>query len=192
SLGLCEEGLGNLAEAEKAYRQAIALMPNHAVAHCSLGMLLARQGRLTDSLTELRLGDELGSKQPGWNQPSAKWVRLVERMSELDAKLPRVLDGQVKPANTAELLDLARLCVCFKNLHVTGLRFYEQAFAEQPASAEKEDQYHRYYAACAAALAGCGQGKDIEALGDVERARLRQQALSWLRADLKAWTQRVD
>jgi hypothetical protein len=43
----------------------------------------------------------------------------------------------------------------------------------------------------AASLAG-GQGKDADQLDDKERARLRRQALGWLRADLAAWTQVVD
>jgi hypothetical protein len=37
--------------------------------------------------------------------------------------------------------------------------------------------------ACCAALAGFGQGSDAPA-GEAERARLRAQALAWLRADL--------
>src|SRR5262249_13062402 len=45
----------------------------------------------------------------------------------------------------------------------------------------------RYNAACAAALAGCGQGNDAAKLDDKERSRLRKQALEWLRADLAAW-----
>jgi hypothetical protein len=45
---------------------------------------------------------------------------------------------------------------------------------------------HRYSAACAAALAGCGRGKDAHTLNAKERARLLQQALAWLRADLAA------
>jgi hypothetical protein len=46
---------------------------------------------------------------------------------------------------------------------------------------------HRYNAACSAALAGCGKGADAGSLDDKERARLRRQALDWLRADLAAW-----
>ena len=45
---------------------------------------------------------------------------------------------------------------------------------------------HRYNAACAAALAGCGQGQDAAGLDEKERARLRKQALDWLHADLGA------
>ncbi len=45
----------------------------------------------------------------------------------------------------------------------------------------------RYNAACAAALAGGGQGQDAGRLSDQERAGLRKQALDCLRADLRAW-----
>jgi eukaryotic-like serine/threonine-protein kinase len=50
---------------------------------------------------------------------------------------------------------------------------------------------HRYNAACVAALAGCGQGKDADTLDDKERARLRKQAVEWLRADLAHWTKQA-
>ncbi len=45
----------------------------------------------------------------------------------------------------------------------------------------------RFAVAVAAALAGCGKGEDAAKLDDKERTRLRQQALTWLRADLEAW-----
>jgi hypothetical protein len=44
----------------------------------------------------------------------------------------------------------------------------------------------------AAAFAGCGQGKDADKLSPQERARLRQQALDWLRADVKAYRQLLE
>src|SRR5262249_48397493 len=65
-------------------------------------------------------------------------------------------------------------------------RFYEHAFAGDPTLADNPQAPHRYNAACAAALAGCGQGKDADKLNAKERARLRRQALDWLRADLDA------
>jgi hypothetical protein len=43
-------------------------------------------------------------------------------------------------------------------------------------------QQYRYNAACCAALAAGGQGKDADKLDDKERARLREQACDWLRA----------
>jgi hypothetical protein len=54
--------------------------------------------------------------------------------------------------------------------------------------AEDLDAWHRYNAACAAVLAAAGQDSGAVKLEHKERARLRQQALDWLKADLAAWT----
>jgi hypothetical protein len=50
---------------------------------------------------------------------------------------------------------------------------------------------HRYDAACYAARAAAGRGEDAAKLDDTERARLRKQALDWLRADLALRTQQL-
>jgi hypothetical protein len=50
---------------------------------------------------------------------------------------------------------------------------------------------HRYHAARAAAEAGCGKGDDAVNLDETERARLRRQALDWLRADFVIWSKRA-
>src|SRR5262249_10142561 len=69
---------------------------------------------------------------------------------------------------------------------------FSAAFTKQPALAEDVETWDRYKAAGAAALAGCGQGKDAVGLTANERANWRRQALDWLRADLKAWGQLLD
>ena len=43
-----------------------------------------------------------------------------------------------------------------------------------------------------AASAGCGRGKDASNLDDEERARLRDQARQWLRAEVAAWGKKLD
>jgi hypothetical protein len=75
---------------------------------------------------------------------------------------------------------------------VSATRFYQEAFASDPKLAENVRAGQRYSAAFSAALAGCGQGKDADKLEAKERARLRQQALDWLRADLKAYRQLME
>ncbi len=45
----------------------------------------------------------------------------------------------------------------------------------------------RYNAACSAALAAAGKGKDDPSPDDATRVVLRRQALGWLRSDLAAW-----
>jgi tetratricopeptide (TPR) repeat protein len=183
---------GKLAEAEAAYRQALKHQPDFAEAHCNLGLLLSRQGRFADALAELKRGHALGSKNPLWTDPSAQWVRQAERLSALNAKLTQVLNRQVQLADAAERLELAEFCLSQKQFPTAALRFYEEAFAAEPALADDLQRQHRYNAACAAALGSCGRGKDAGALGDGERTRLRRQALAWLRADLKTYGQQLD
>jgi eukaryotic-like serine/threonine-protein kinase len=75
----------------------------------------------------------------------------------------------------------------FKKQYAIAARFYADAVAAQPKLADNLITQRRCNAACAAALAGCGQGVDADKLDAKERLRLRQQALDWLRADLAAW-----
>jgi serine/threonine-protein kinase len=173
-------------EAEAAYRQAIHLKPDYARAHCDLGYTLRYQGRFVESLEAYRLGHALGRKIPGWRSPSAQWVRNAERLVELDAKLPAILAGDVEPATTAERLGLAILCRA-KRFHGAAARFAADAFADEPQFASDLTMQHRYHAACSAALASAGKTEDAGKLTEKDRAGLRQQALEWLRADLKLY-----
>jgi tetratricopeptide (TPR) repeat protein len=148
---------------------------------------LQRQGDFAKALEELRRGHAIGSKNPSWRYPSTQWLRQCQRLLELDGGLPDFLTGKATPANAGERIELAELCA-FKRLNRGALRFYEDAFAAQPTLLAG----HRYNAACAAALAGCGRGKDTVKLDDKERARLRRRALDWLCADLEAQGRLLD
>jgi tetratricopeptide (TPR) repeat protein len=180
---------GKLDEAAAAYRKAIALMPDYAEAHCNLGEVLAQQGAFCQALEECRRGHELGSRRPGWPYPSAQWVRQCERLVELDGKLPGFLERKARPASAAERIELAGLCI-LKHRDGAAAHFYEEAFAEQPKLAEALNA-HRYNAACAAARVGWGQDKEADKLEEKEKARLRGQALAWLRADLASWAREM-
>jgi serine/threonine-protein kinase len=103
-------------------------------------------------------------------------------------KLPAILQGKAKPADAGERIALAQFCQQIKQYYIAAARFYAEAFAEQPRLAEDLPAWHRYNAACVAALAAAGQGKGADKLDDKQRARLREHALDWLRADLAAWT----
>jgi hypothetical protein len=74
-----------------------------------------------------------------------------------------------------------------REVHASAPLF--ETFAQQVAATEDRSAQHRYNASCAAALAGCGRGKEAAALGDKERRRLRRQARDWLQSDLHAWRQ---
>jgi serine/threonine-protein kinase len=120
-------------------------------------------------------------------QLGTRQLRQCERWLALEERLPALLPGQAKPAGAAERLALAQLCLRYKQLYAAAARFSAEAFAENPALASDLKAGHRYSAARAAALAGCGRGADAAALDGQERSRLRRQAMAWLRADLAAW-----
>src|SRR5262249_28702080 len=111
--------------------------------------------------------------------------RLCERLTILDARLAAVLRGTEKPANAAEQMEFTRLCILKKHF-AAAARFFRDTFAADPKLTE-DVPGNRYDAACAAALAGCGHGRDVDRLDDKERARWRRQALNWLRQDLAWW-----
>jgi serine/threonine-protein kinase len=186
SLGNVLVQLGELAEAVECQQRALQLRPDYAEAHVNLGMAYRAQGRFAESLASLRRGHELGSKA-GWRHPSATWVRVAERLLELDKRLPLVLWGAEQVTNPSEQLEFAELCY-WKQLFGVAAGFYDAAFAMQPELATKRNPVHRYKAAQAAALAGCGQGKDDPPLDEAARARWRGKALDWLTAELAMWT----
>src|SRR5581483_3107864 len=112
-------------------------------------------------------------------------VRECERLVELDRLLPRALRGDAEPASAAETLELASLCqLPCKRLHATAAHLYADAFTAQPQFAADLESFHRYNAACSAALAAAGQAEDAKLLPDKVTNKLRRQALQWLRADL--------
>jgi tetratricopeptide (TPR) repeat protein len=193
NLGHALADLGRLDEALAEYRETIWLSKDDAEAHCNLGCLLDMKGQFAEALVYLRRGHELGSRNPRWRYPSAEWVKDCERQLELDGKLPAILSGQRQPADIAERLALAQLCQrqC-KKRYAAAARFYGAAFAEKPQLAHDLGLQHRYKAACAAALAGCGQGEDAAKLDTNEHVGLRKQASNWLRADLQAYRQLLD
>jgi tetratricopeptide (TPR) repeat protein/serine/threonine protein kinase len=179
-----------LADATIAYRKAIELAPDHPEPHCNLGHTLKEQGRFTEALAAFEKGDELGRRTPGWSYPSAAWVKECKSLIALDQKLPGVL--KAADADAAEQIALADLCLRYKKQYRDAATLYDRAFAAQPKLAEELQKGHRYNAARAAALASTGQETDAGMRLADERARLRRQALGWLKADLAAWALQLE
>jgi tetratricopeptide (TPR) repeat protein len=183
NLGNCLRALGRRDEGIAAYRKAIALDDKFAEAHCNLGLALREQGDLAGSLASLTRGHELSRANPKWQYPSEDWVKEGRRLVELDAKLERIAAGKDKPADGAEQIALARLCLEYKRRPAAAARFYRDGFAARPDLAAGQ----RFAATCAAAMAGCGQGDGADVLDEKERPEWRKQALDWLRTDLAVW-----
>src|SRR5205823_9551575 len=82
---------------------------------------------------------------------------------------------------------LAQLGQCqrYKQYHATAVRLVAGAFAAQPVLAADMASAPRYRGASSAVLAASGMGRDPQTPDAGEAARLRAQALDWLRADLE-------
>jgi serine/threonine-protein kinase len=192
NLGNALAGKGRLGEAITEYRHSIKFQPDHAETHCNLGHALRERGDFDKVLTALKRGHELGSKRKDWRYPSAQWVKECERLAGLEKKLPAILKGDARPTDNEERLLLAHMCLEYKKCYLAAVGFFTDAFATLRTLADDVHLPHRYNAACSAALAAAGQGQDAAKLDEKERARLRQQSLIWLRADLTAWGKLLD
>jgi tetratricopeptide (TPR) repeat protein len=189
ALGFVLQTKGDLDGAIAAYRQATILDPKSAPFHNVLGFALQAKGDLEGAVAAYR--------QAIYLDPNAVYIqdnlRAARQMqAELERKLLAFLRGERKP-EPAECLELAFLCQQpWKQQFAHSARLYEAAFAARPELAEDVSKWHRYNAACGAALAAAGQGKDQPPLDDKTRARWRQQALLWLRADLAAHAKQLE
>jgi len=159
--GKPDEAQGKPDEAEAEYRLAIKLDPNYAIAHYNFGVLLDDQDKLDEAAVEYRAAIERHPKEP------LVRYNLGVRLAGLGK-----LDEAAKEYDAAVSL-------------------YAEAFAQKPALAADPASGDRYYAACAAVLAGCDQGVGTVKTDEKERGRWRKQALDWLRADLILWTKKI-
>ena len=178
-------------EAAVEYRAAIRHEPKYAEAHCNLGLALLKLGHPVEALDELHRGHELGIKQPGWNSPSARWVRDCELRIALEPRLSAFLKGGAKPKNAAEALDLATVSDGME-MRAAAARFKAEAFAIDPKLADDRQNWARYNAACAAVVASCGRSKDDPPPDEVAKTKLRRQALEWLKEELSAWSKHLE
>jgi serine/threonine-protein kinase len=190
-LGNTLRNLGKLDEASAAYREAIRLKPDFAEAHCNFGKMLQRRGDYAAALELIRKGHELGTRQPGWRYPSARWVAEVEQLGATAERLPALLKGEYQPKDNAERLALAQMLYDTKRF-AAAARFWAEALDADPKLGDDRQAQYRYNAACAAALAASGKGKDDPPPDEVAKTKLRQRALDWLKAELVAWAKFID
>jgi Flp pilus assembly protein TadD len=191
NLGMALGRQGEHGEAEAAFRKAIALRPAFALAYFNLAHALTQQARFGEALAFAQKGYALLPARDPLRAEARPLLQQCERYKTLDARLPSILRGAAKPANPAEQIELAQLCV-LKKLYAAAAHFYNDAFTEDPKRGEDVPAGHRYNAACVAALAGCAQGQDADRSDDRERTRWRRQALDWLRQDLTWWGKALD
>ena len=139
-----------------------------------------------------RKGHELGSRQAGLAVSLGGMGRPGRAVDwPWPNGLPAILRGEDKPNDNAERLAFAQMAYDRKHF-AAAARLWAEALASDPKLGDDRQTQHRYNAACAAALAAAGQGKDEPPPDDAAKAKLRQQALDWLKAELAAWTKLLE
>jgi serine/threonine-protein kinase len=185
-------------EAEAAYREAIRVGDRflRPLSYLYLARTLTAQGRLEEAVETLRQASaprESGSRRA----VIARELGRAERRLALAPRLPAVLRGDDRPADARDGLELARLSLD-TGRPAAAARLFAAALEADPALAEDLEAVSRYEnpprvdAARAAALAGCGNGRDDPPPDAHARARLRRQALDGFRAEFAAWTKGMD
>ncbi len=173
NLGFALRVQKDLPAAIDAYKKALAIDPNDAEAHFNLDVALLRHGDFALALKSLQRGNA-----------TPALVKHCQQLLALDQKLPGVLQGDA--ANASDLLALADLCQRYKKRYGAAAALFARAFAAEPKRADDLGKAYRYNAACAAVLAAADKGSGADNLDAKEKAGLRQQALTWLQADLAA------
>jgi tetratricopeptide (TPR) repeat protein/tRNA A-37 threonylcarbamoyl transferase component Bud32 len=184
ALGLVLESKGKIEEAIGCFRKAIEVDPASAGGHGALGFALMQQGAFVEAQKSIRRSLALLPPGARLRGSMLELIRQCRQLLAADGKLRTFLAGKGAPADAVmqvQMADVARRP--HHRLYLTSVRLYRDAFAREPSLADA----HRYNAACAAALAGCGQGKDVDRLDEQQRAGLRRQALNWLRVHLTPW-----
>jgi eukaryotic-like serine/threonine-protein kinase len=159
-----------------------------------MAMALHQKGRKDQALRALAeaiVSYDWSAANADSHDPWIAHILRREAESLILPNLPAYLDGKYVPTDNDERLAFVAACE-FKNLRAAEAGLLAAAFAANPMLADDLDTGLRYRAAKAAAVSGCGGGKDGAALSGQQRTRLRRQALAWLRADLAAWSNRLE
>jgi tetratricopeptide (TPR) repeat protein len=185
-LGILLLELGRWHEALAEFSRAVDLDPGKAEPHANLGQVLQEEGRLEEALAAYRRAVALGDKQ------ARPRLQACERLRALRPRLAALIAGQDRPADSAERLTFADLCrQPGPRRYALAASLYADAFRADPRLADDLGAANRRHAAAAAAAAGCGRGRDGAGLDEPRRARLRRQAMNWLRAELALWDRQL-
>jgi tetratricopeptide (TPR) repeat protein len=120
----------------------------------------------------------------------AELVASDTQVKAIDERLMAVLNGAAAKDNV-EKLSLAQYANRTKRF-AAAARLWSEAIQSDPKLAEDRQSQHVYNASCAAALAGCGQGNDEPPPDDSTKAKLREQARTWLGDELRIWKELLE
>ena len=158
--------------------------------HLVLAMAHQRAGRRAEALrsfTHAVLIFDWDPSQAGG--PDAWMYHVVRREAErlVTPNLDALLARRESPRDQDERLVLLAVCESTQRCAMAAA-LYAEVFDAEPGLADHPETGRRYSAACCAARAGHGQGRDAAGASDEQRTLWRRQARTWLKSDLDSWS----
>ena len=130
------------------------------------------------------LAAEVVARRMTLREAADRFRRLDEADTGGPPDLPRL--PRDEQSHREDVLDYVWIVLGHQGQFAAAARWYGEAFTADPRLLAGPADRHLYDAARAAALAGCGQGRDAADLDEESRAEFRRQARDWLRAELEA------
>lgn len=187
NLGALLAQSGQMSAAIVHFQRAGELAPKFGPAFANLATALREEGRFEEALAACRRWLELIPAGDPMQATARAQIENCERLIALDRRLPLVAEGRDEPSTAREWLQVYDLCRQ-KKLYASALRALERAFELEPALTVDVGEFQRFNAACCAALVVAGEGDEGAGSSAEERARCREVAHRWLRAELESLT----
>lgn len=182
SISIVHDKLGHYEKSIEACRAALAISPDLVPAHGVMALVYRNMGDFENARLEfqkvLALTDETDPNR------DFNLARLAEceRFLSIVPRIPEFVAGTVRPVDATETLMLAETCR-HRRQSSDAVRFYREAFADQPSLAENADRQYRFHAARTALLAA---RHETELGNETAASQFRSQAREWLLADVRA------
>ncbi|MGF1580341.1 MAG: tetratricopeptide repeat protein [Gemmataceae bacterium] len=155
-----------------------------------LGLACYQEGKFRKAIGAYKTMQSLLPPGHPLIKQSRQQIKQCEFWLAREKKLPGVLAGREKVSNE-EQLAMAALCSQFTKRYQDAVKLYTDVFKRAPSVGEDLKGQPRYNAARAAALAISEKNADAKNLSPKAKTALRQQVLSWLQDDLKAYRARI-
>jgi serine/threonine-protein kinase len=186
NLAVIDMNAKRFAEARDGLRQAVECQQRALASNPAHPTYRQRMAKHFDHLIESTraLGDFKGLAEA--ERQFAEFRETDPAMAAFDARLRAIVKGEQRPNDVGERLQLAERAYEIAR-YAAAARLLQEALELDPRLGDDRQAQHRYNAACAAAQAGSGRGKDDPAPSEPQKTKLRQQALDWLTAELGDW-----
>jgi tetratricopeptide (TPR) repeat protein/tRNA A-37 threonylcarbamoyl transferase component Bud32 len=146
----------------------------------AVGIAFLDDGQPEEALTCFQRAQQVLGEQHPNRLAADKVTKLATILAQVKEDPGTPLPPKLKPASATEWLEFANVSQKFKH-YAVAVRFFDEAFTMDG----QLRLAHGYNRACAAVLAGCGQGWGVAKAPEADRSRYRQSALAWFGAELR-------